>query len=272
MPWEGHLIRSPIHRALSSIRNHRVRHLLMGGQACVLYGAAEFSRDLDVALLPEPANLDALRAGLRELQAEVIAVPHFDPRLLDQGLAVHFRCHHPEADGLRIDVMTRMRGVDPFPELWERRTTFEFGDGEAIEALSLPDLVATKKTQRDKDWPMLRRLLEAHHFAHRDDPTEEQVRFWLQELRTPELLVDVVSRFPELAAASMGGRPLLGQATGGALAAGELAELLGAEERAERERDRLFWVPLRRKLEELRRAARRRTAKPGDGDPVTSDP
>jgi hypothetical protein len=29
----------------------------MGGQACVLYGAAEFSRDLDLALLPDPANL-----------------------------------------------------------------------------------------------------------------------------------------------------------------------------------------------------------------------
>ena len=32
----------------------------MGGQACVLYGAAEFSRDLDLALLPDPANLDRL--------------------------------------------------------------------------------------------------------------------------------------------------------------------------------------------------------------------
>jgi len=27
----------------------------------VLYGAAEFSRDLDLALLPDPANLDRLR-------------------------------------------------------------------------------------------------------------------------------------------------------------------------------------------------------------------
>jgi hypothetical protein len=34
----------------------------MGGQACVLYGAAEFSRDLDLALLPDPANLKELDA------------------------------------------------------------------------------------------------------------------------------------------------------------------------------------------------------------------
>lgn len=39
------------------MRAHRVRALLMGGQACVWYGAAEFSRDTDFAILAEPANL-----------------------------------------------------------------------------------------------------------------------------------------------------------------------------------------------------------------------
>ena len=36
---------SPIRKALSSIRKSGVKTLLMGGQACVLYGAAEFSRE-----------------------------------------------------------------------------------------------------------------------------------------------------------------------------------------------------------------------------------
>ena len=48
------------------MREHQVQCLLMGGQACVLYGAAEFSRDLDLALLPDPANLDRLAAAPRE--------------------------------------------------------------------------------------------------------------------------------------------------------------------------------------------------------------
>lgn len=39
------LIPNPILRVLSSMRTHRVRSLLMRGQACVWYGAAEFSRD-----------------------------------------------------------------------------------------------------------------------------------------------------------------------------------------------------------------------------------
>lgn len=35
----------------------------MGGQACVLYGAAEFSRDTDLAILASPANLARLRSN-----------------------------------------------------------------------------------------------------------------------------------------------------------------------------------------------------------------
>jgi len=41
------LIPNPIRKVLSSMRAHRVRALLMGGQACVFYGAAEFSRDTE---------------------------------------------------------------------------------------------------------------------------------------------------------------------------------------------------------------------------------
>jgi hypothetical protein len=69
------LIPNPIRKVLSSIRAHHVRALLMGGQACVFYGAAEFSRDTDLVILADAANLARLRKALAELQAEVIAVP-----------------------------------------------------------------------------------------------------------------------------------------------------------------------------------------------------
>ena len=44
--WQTYLAlggSNPILKVLSSMRTHRVRSLLMGGQACALYGAAEFS-------------------------------------------------------------------------------------------------------------------------------------------------------------------------------------------------------------------------------------
>lgn len=69
------MIPNQIHKVLSSMHKNRVRALLMGGQASVLYGAAEFSRDIDLAIVAGPANLSRLRAALSELRAEVIAVP-----------------------------------------------------------------------------------------------------------------------------------------------------------------------------------------------------
>jgi hypothetical protein len=233
------------------MRAHRVRALLMGGQACVFYGAAEFSRDTDFAILADPRNLARLRAALQDLRARVIAVPPFEVRFLRRGHAIHFRCRHPEAPGIRIDVMSRMRGVDPFPKLWARRTTIELPDGTLCDLLSLPDLVQAKKTQRDKDWPMLRRLLEAHFFQNRRKPNAEKVRFWLRELRTPELLIEVTETHPRLFSRLAAARPLLALATSGQEVA--LAQALKEEEQQERERDREYWLPLKSELETLRR-------------------
>jgi hypothetical protein len=42
------------------MRKSGARTLLMGGQACVFYGAAEFSRDLDLPILADPENLGRL--------------------------------------------------------------------------------------------------------------------------------------------------------------------------------------------------------------------
>ena len=248
------MIPSPIHKVLSTIRTRNVAALLMGGQACVLYGAAEFSRDTDIALLSESDNLARLQAALDDLHAEPIAVPPFDARYLDRGHAIHFRCHHPDADRVRLDVMSIMRGTAPFPDLWARRTTVLMDDGEPLELLSLPDLVRAKKTQRDKDWPMIRRLIEADYRSNWRQPTPPQVEFWLRELRTARFLIDlgiayqceVVRLAPE--------RPVLAVVRAGADPDSIEAELLREEQR-ERELDRAYWRPLMAELEMLRRQA-----------------
>ena len=234
------------------MRAHRVRALLMGGQACVFYGAAEFSRDTDLAIFADAVNLARLRKALAELQAELIAVPPLALKYLRQGHAIHFRCHHPEALRMRVDVMARMRSVDAFTRLWKRRTTIELPDGTICDLLSLPDLVQAKKTQRDKDWPMIRRLVEAHYFQHRKNPNPAQVKFWLRELRTPQLLIELAQNHPRFCRQLALGRPLLAHAALGEPV--KLEQALMAEEAAEREQDRIYWLPLRRELEKLRHA------------------
>jgi len=232
------------------MRTHDVRCLLMGGQACVLYGAAEFSRDTDLAILASPENLDRLRGALAELDAECIAVPPFDAAFLGRGHAVHFRCRREEVRGMRVDVMSVMRGVGPFDELWPRRTTIRVAETELFELLGLRDLVQAKKTQRDKDWPMVRRLVEVNYFTHRDAASQDHLAFWLAELRTPALLVEISRIYSELAREAAVRRPLVRHAIAGDEGAVESA--LWEEERRERHADQEYWRPLRQELERLR--------------------
>jgi hypothetical protein len=225
----------------------------MGGQACVLYGAAEFSRDTDIVILADELNFSRLLSAMADLHSETIAVPPPALEYLLKGHAVHFRCLHPDLNGFRVDVMARMRGLDQFEGLWNRRTTLELEDGLSVDLLSLADLVKAKKTQRDKDWPMIRRLLEVDYFQNREKPREEQINFWLLELRTSSLLMESAVMFRQQAGMLVSRRPLL-------LAAmrkedEKLQEMLAAEEMAEREQDCLYWKPLRRELEMLRRKA-----------------
>jgi len=192
---------SPILKVLSTLTTSGVRSLLMGGQACVLYGGAEFSRDTDIVVLADDDNLGRLAAA---------AGP--------------------------------------------------------IEALSLPDLVTAKKTQRDKDWPMITRLVEADYAAHGPRADTPRTVFWLRELRTPSILIDVTRSAADVSAALVPERPLLAAAlvperplVAAALAAdvAGVAAGLAAEEAREREADRIYWAPLRQELERLRLERRR---------------
>lgn len=245
---------TPIPRVLSVMRSHGVEALLMGGQACVLYGAAEFSRDADFAVSASENNLERLRAALEELDAEVVAVPPFERRFLDRGHAVHFRCHDPVVAGFRVHVMSRLRGVAPFPILWSRRTTWHVPDGLVVDSLSLPDLVASKKTQRDKDWPMIRRLVEANYDEGFASPAPAQVDFWLRELRTPMVLMEAAERFPEAAGPIARERIALAAAVTGDEEA--VVAALADEEQRERKSDAEYWQPLRAELESLRRSTK----------------
>jgi hypothetical protein len=248
-------------RVLSTIRQYDVPALLMGGQACVLYGAAEYSRDLDLAVLATNDALPRLTAAMQALRATVIAVPPFELQFLARGHAVHFSVPDETEPAvgtpLRVDIMSRMRGVAQFDVLWERRTSITLLDDArstdvTVEVMALEDLVTAKKTQRDKDWPMLRRLVDASYDSAGDgDASAEQATFWLAELRSPEFLREAISRFPLDAVRST--RP----AVVAAMAGSDVGAALASEQSAEMAADRAYWEPLRRELESLRHAARR---------------
>lgn len=195
-----------------------------------------------------------MTAALDELKAECIAVPPWDWKYLQHGHALHFRAKHPDAFNIRLDVMTKMRGCDPFPLLWERRTTLAGSNDDVYELLGVEDLIRAKKTQRDKDWPMIRRLVDAHYAEFHCAPDEERIRFWLRELRTVPVLLEVGATYPELLRQEMGGRPLLAAVLASDAVA--LETELQQEQALEMAMDRAYWEPLKRELEQLRQQRR----------------
>jgi hypothetical protein len=226
----------------------------MGGQACILYGAAEFSRDIDLAVLADERNLGRLRAALGALRAEPVFVPPLSAEVLRRGHACHFRCAAPGVEGLRIDVMSVLHGCAPFDRLWARRHTLSLPDVGRVHVLALADLVQAKKTQRDKDWPMIRRLLEADYYQSRKPP-RGRIAFWLREVRTSEILVTLSRRYTASARRLASVRPALRAALRGDDVAVERA--LHAEQDVARASDREYWQPLRAELAQWRRLGRR---------------
>ena len=227
-----------------------MRFLLSGGQACILYGGTEFSRDTDTVVLLSEENLDALRQALRDLDAEQVFLPALEIEPLRRGHACHFRCRHAEARGMRLDVMAVLRGCDPFPVLWTRRVVLELPGVGEVPVLSLRDLVQSKKTQRDKDWGHIRRLVEVDYLTRRNEAGEDDTAWWLMELRTPRYLMELAAAHADMAG-RMAARPWLADAVG----QGEetVEQRLLEEEQRIRAEDRAWWRPLRAELEEMRR-------------------
>ena len=93
--------------------------------------------------------------------------------------------------------------------------------------------------------------MEAHSTHTRRPASDAAIDFWLRELRTPTHLPEVAREAPASCRRLAEQRPLLLTALTGDAAA--LARLLREEEDREREADRQYWAPLRRRLEALRR-------------------
>ena len=241
---------SPILKVLSTFRKQKVKSLLIGGQACIVYGAAEFSRDSDFVVLASPENLKALDGALKVLKAEPVYYPEFTIPYLLKGHACHFRCGARGVEGLRVDIMSKLKGCDAFEKLWTRHNRVKISGMGAIDIISLEDLVESKKTQRDKDWFMLSRLVENDIFINKGSASPAKVGWWLAQCREPETLVRLCADHPGPAHKDVTRRPLLRAAIDNNLK--KLSDMLKKEEAAERASDLSYWSPLKKELETLR--------------------
>jgi len=240
---------NPILKVLSTFQKFGVRALLIGGQACIIYGAAEFSRDSDFVILPDLANISRLKKALHSLKARNIYFPRLTRQSLEKGHACHFRCYDESVKNLRVDVIAKLRNCHSFEELWERKMTVKLPGNGRIEIIGLEDLVRSKKTQRDKDWLMLDRLI-ANDMLTTKYPRLEKVKWWLSQCRDAGQLIKLAAKYKKLATEIAVERPLVKAAL--RKDKRTLRQLIQREEMLEREKDKKYWQPLRKELELLR--------------------
>lgn len=134
---------------LRLLAQHRVRYLIVGGEAVIFHGYPRVTGDIDIFYENTPANTQRLFAALLEFWDGLIPGISTAEELREDGMVLQFgRPPH------RIDLMNRIDGV-PFAEAWPSRIRLQLQTGaDRVPAayIDLPLLMKNKKaTRRPKD-------------------------------------------------------------------------------------------------------------------------
>ena len=128
---------------LSALAGSNAEYLVVGGWAVGFHSEPRFTKDLDLLIGQDDANLQRVATALAEFGAP--------PQVLDQ-----LRQLGPEeflflgAPPVRVDLLRSVPGVD-FAAAYGRRVQAEW-DGVSVSVIALIDLIASKKAAgREKD-------------------------------------------------------------------------------------------------------------------------
>ena len=237
-----------------AFKAHRVRYLIIGGQASILYGGAHFSQDLDLWIEPSDSNVRRFVDALEDLGARFHKLtPPLTRAFLRRGHGFHFLV--PMKGGpVYLDAMGHPPRVGGFSAAWRRSETMPTPWGR-LPVVSIPDLVELKKTNRPADYDVITRLAMIR-LGQEDKPSPALLRWTLDHLFRVEDLLEVLLRFGEgapppgmawirawQAVLRRGGRPTAPHVDAAARRLGAKAQKLQA-------RGRRYWIPL---IDELRR-------------------
>jgi hypothetical protein len=121
---------------LSAFNVHRVRYLIVGGQAVSFHAQPRATKDLDILISPDPENSKAVFAALVKFGAPIGGVTAAD--FTTPG--TFYRMGTPP---VMVDIMSKIGGVD-FDAAWARRVHVAIDDTLTIPVISRNDLIAAK--------------------------------------------------------------------------------------------------------------------------------
>ncbi len=126
----------------SSLAEHNVRYVVIGGVAAILHGVPRATIDLDILVEATHENVSSMLAALREAGLGTADLVDAD-QVLNHEITIF-------KDYIRLDVQTSTPGLS-FAQAWGNRVTMEH-QGVQFNVASKSDLIASKRAAgRDVD-------------------------------------------------------------------------------------------------------------------------
>ncbi len=164
--------------------------LICSGQACVLYGIADFSKDGDWIVREDTRSCRAVVDVLAAKKARYRLGAPLDVRWLKEGWTSHFEYKTGTGFRCRVDFFSRPPRILDVDAMWQHA----IHDGD-VSILDIEDLIKMKRTQRLKDYPIIGALAEVGGLEIGEP------RIALNYLQDFDLLKDAVTTWPDAAAA-----------------------------------------------------------------------
>ena len=118
-----------------SFQQHKVRYVVIGGIAAVLYGVPRATFDLDILIDANPENAQRMLDALKEAGMGTATLTNVDEILANE--ITIFK------DRVRIDVQISTPGLE-FETAWERKQSMNY-QGQTFYVVSLDDLIRSKR-------------------------------------------------------------------------------------------------------------------------------
>ncbi len=151
-------------KAIHVLADAGVEFVVIGGFSAILHGSAHITLDLNVLFSRGTENVARLVRALAPDHPRPEGFPEDLPFLWEQATLHNGTVFTLKTDLGRIDLMTEVRGLGSFPEIWGQSVEAELY-GRSVRTLSLPDLIKAKRAAgRVKDLqvlPELESILEA---------------------------------------------------------------------------------------------------------------
>ena len=135
------------------LNKHRVRYLIIGGVAAIVYGVPRTTLDIDLFIEPTARNAEKLLKALKGAGFGTASLTS-PQKVITNELTVF-------EDYIRLDVFTKAKGMQ-FEKAWKRRVTKKI-NSIPVKFASLRDIISSKKASRrhvdTEDLKLLKQLL-----------------------------------------------------------------------------------------------------------------